>query len=538
MVMNRSCAAAAEMSPDQILRRDEPLQILIVDDEPSIRHMLATCLEDLDTCESHQATNAFEGLALLQKVGRIDGVLADINMPGMDGIEFVSRVKKYDRTIVAVMITGYPSMEIIIKAMRVGASDFLAKPFRLDQVRLAIQRLARERSILIENQLLTEEVKAKKALEAMNDRLEKKIREQAILFTISDSLSKIRSTRELYQKIVSLACSLTDAQQACFWVVNQERKRLVLMGATGPYDPSWEEIHMEMSSLPCVRVAREALPILVTASSQGIEVFSHADRAVPARNEQILVPFTIRKEVFGVLAVSSPREGRHLGEEALFLLHLLAERANLTVENLLLYESVALNLHSTLRALVQSLEAKDPYTKEHSQRVTCLAVEIAATMGCSPEEIDSLRFAGHLHDIGKIGIRDQILMKPGGLTHEEYDTIKTHPIIGAEIVSHLGLLPLEKAIIRHHHERWDGKGYPDGLAGTDIPLLSRILAVADSFDAITSVRPYRAPVSEEEAVKEIETQADTQFDPAVVRAFLEHMQKKEKSREYPRRDDQ
>ncbi len=494
---------------------DRPWNILIVDDEAGVRKSLSSYLELLEDFKVHEAENAYDAINMLHQMERVDGVLVDINMPGMDGIEFVSRVKERDRTIVAIIITGFPSIQIIVDAMRAGASDFLVKPFKLEQFKMAMERLAHERKILIENEFLTHEVKAKKALEKVNRQLEQKVREQAVLFTISNALSQVKSTRELYQRVVSLACTLTDAQRSHFWVVNQETGKLVLMGAQGPHNPEMEEVDLADDSFAAVKVVRESLPVLILGRRH---VSGHKSLA-GASGDEIFVPFNIRKEVFGVLSVDSPREGKEFGEESLFLLHLLAERASLTVENLLLYESVNLNLHATLKALVRSLEAKDPYTKEHSQRVTDLAVKTAEVLGCSSEELGSLRFAGPLHDIGKIGIRDQILMKPGRLTREEYEIIKAHPVIGEEIVGNLGLLPVEKWIVRHHHERWDGKGYPDGLAGTDIPWLSRILAVADTYDAITSRRPYRAPRNVNQALEEIRRCSGTQLDPAVAEAF-------------------
>lgn len=491
-----------------------PWKILIVDDDSGVRESLVSYLDHLDSFESYQAANAFDALNMLQQLDRVDGVLVDINMPGMDGIEFVGRVKEMDRTIVAVIITGYPSIDIIVQAMRAGASDFLIKPFKLEQFKMAMERLVHERRILVENQYLTNEVRAKKALEEVNAKLERKVREQAVLFTISNALSHVRSTQELYQSVVRLACTLTEAKRSCFWVVNQETRSLVLMGAQGPYDHSLDEVPLSDNEFPGVRVVKESLPLLITGNA-----CSPASRGLSSSGSQIFVPFNIRNEVFGVLFVDSLKEGHGVNEEALFLLHILAERASLTVENLLLYESVTLNLHATLKALVRSLEAKDPYTKEHSQRVTDLAVRIAEAMGCSSDELESLRFAGPLHDIGKIGIRDQILMKPGKLTREEYEIIKAHPVIGEEIVGHLGLLPVEKWIVRHHHERWDGKGYPDGLVGRETPRLSRILAVADTFDAITSRRPYRSPWGAGDAIEEIKRNSGSQLDPEVVDAF-------------------
>ncbi len=212
-----------------------PWKILVVDDERAVRETLAGYLNLLDGYEVYQAANAYEGLALFQELDGIDGILADVNMPGMDGIEFVHRIKDRDRTVVAVIITGYPSLDLIVEAMRAGASDFLIKPFRLEQFKVAMKRLVHERKILVENQYLTNEVKAKKALEEVNRQLERKVREQAILFTISNALSRVRSTQELYQRVVHLSCTLTEAKGAYFWLVNHEKQKLILIAAVGAY---------------------------------------------------------------------------------------------------------------------------------------------------------------------------------------------------------------------------------------------------------------------------------------------------------------
>jgi len=170
---------------------------------------------------------------------------------------------------------------------------------------------------------------------------------------------------------------------------------------------------------------------------------------------------------------------------------------------------------------VNALEAKDPYTRHHSERVTTYAIAIAERLNCSAEQVESLRTVGYLHDIGKIGIADRILNKPASLTPEEYELIKRHPIIGESIVSELGLNAEQRAIIRHHHERWDGKGYPDGLAGEEVPLLARIVAVADAFDSMTSLRAYRAGMRDADAIEELRSNLGRQFDPRVVAAFLQ-----------------
>lgn len=198
-----------------------------------------------------------------------------------------------------------------------------------------------------------------------------------------------------------------------------------------------------------------------------------------------------------------------------------------------LYESIYRNLVDTLKAMVNTLEAKDYYTRQHSQRVTLWTVEIAQKMGRTSQEIEILRFAGFLHDIGKIGVQDSILNKLGALSPEEFSAIRAHPLIGERIVEPLVVLPLEREIIRHHHERWDGQGYPDGLLRENIPLLARILAVANSFDAMTSDRPYRRAKSYEESLQELERFSGSQFDKDVVCAFKEVLRVKYLVRPFP-----
>ncbi len=171
-----------------------------------------------------------------------------------------------------------------------------------------------------------------------------------------------------------------------------------------------------------------------------------------------------------------------------------------------------------LHRLADALESKDPYTHGHSRRVERHVFRTALRLGLSPEEIDELRTAAFLHDIGKVNVPDAILRKKGSLTPEEYDTVKTHSAIGALLIDGVANPRVVEAV-RHHHERWDGRGYPDGLSGTAIPLYARIIAVADTFDAVTSKRPYRPGCDRKKALKIVIDEAGRQFDPSVVKAF-------------------
>jgi HD-GYP domain-containing protein (c-di-GMP phosphodiesterase class II) len=198
----------------------------------------------------------------------------------------------------------------------------------------------------------------------------------------------------------------------------------------------------------------------------------------------------------------------------------MAMRAAFVIENVALYDNIYENLFATLYAFVEAIEARDPYTKQHSSRVAEFALQIGKEIGCSHAELDLLNFSGHLHDIGKIGIRDSILLKPGPLTEEEYEVIKKHPVIGSNIIGHLGLMSEEQKIIHHHHERWDGSGYPDGLKAEEIPFLSRILALADVYDAMASDRAYRKRIPDKIIIETIAENVGTQFDEKVVHSFI------------------
>lgn len=175
---------------------------------------------------------------------------------------------------------------------------------------------------------------------------------------------------------------------------------------------------------------------------------------------------------------------------------------------------------NTILSLIELIELKNPYTREHSKQVAKYAVLIAKEMEFPEKEIEIIKQAALIHDIGKVGISDMILDKPGKLTEEEYKAVKEHPALGVKALKHLRLLQIEVAMIRHHHERWDGKGYPAGLKGEEIPIVARILAVADTYDAMRSNRAYRQARSLDYAISELKDGAGTQFDPKVVEAFL------------------
>jgi HD-GYP domain-containing protein (c-di-GMP phosphodiesterase class II) len=174
---------------------------------------------------------------------------------------------------------------------------------------------------------------------------------------------------------------------------------------------------------------------------------------------------------------------------------------------------------ATVRALSNAVEARDAYTGKHAERVTAYGIALAQATGLDTDQLPDLEFGFLLHDVGKVGVPDAILFKPGALDEAEFALIAQHPVIGSEILRDVEFLGEGKLVVRHHHERWDGDGYPDRLAGETIPLAARVFAVADAFDALTSDRPYRRGTRFSRARDEIRSHSGSQFDPQVVAAL-------------------
>ncbi len=203
--------------------------------------------------------------------------------------------------------------------------------------------------------------------------------------------------------------------------------------------------------------------------------------------------------------------------------NVLKERTRALADSYERLEQSALEAVETLNATV---EAKDPYTAGHSRRVQRIAVAVGEELGLRPKELEALRFGGMFHDIGKLAVPDSILTKPARLTPEEYERIKEHSAEGARIVAKLGRLREAVPVIRHHHERWDGLGYPDGLAGTEIPTAAAVVGLADAWDAMTTERPYHRALDLDEAFAEVRNGRGTQFAPEVVDAFFSVVRKR------------
>jgi len=484
---------------------NEDLKILVVDDEEIILDIFKEYLESTHNYKVLTATDGLEALEII-KSQKIDCCFTDLSMPNLDGLELVEKVRHHDNTIPVVVMTGYPSMDKAITTLKNGVVDFLTKPIKMDQLPPTIDKVMRERSQFIENVLLKEEAEKNQKLLKINKELQEKIEEVETMNLILQQLDQVASSRDLFATLVTLSRNITTCDESYFCIMSQDMTDPAIITSRAR-DPSTTTESAECLDKYVIKeVVDSGIPFLIKQND--------------AQDSIIAIPLKIRSNVFGVLA-SIIRDGkRQFTEKELYFLNFLAEKASFLIENLALYENIYENLFSTLYAFVETIEARDPYTKQHSTRVTSYAVLIAKALGCSQEEIDALQVSGNLHDIGKIGIPDNILLKPSSLTDGEYEIIKKHPSIGSSIIGHFNMWSNEKNIIKHHHERWDGKGYPDRLSGEEIPFLSRILSVADVFDALTSDRSYRKRLQDDIAVRMITENAGEQFEKKIVDAFF------------------
>ncbi len=234
----------------------------------------------------------------------------------------------------------------------------------------------------------------------------------------------------------------------------------------------------------------------------------------------ICAPVMSKDAVIGVLSVNRNAPSEAFTAENLHVVTSIAGQLGMAIENARLYGDLEQTFLGTISALAAAVDAKDPYTAGHSNEVTTLAVSLAEALGLDAAEVQTVRIAATLHDIGKIGIDGAILLKPGRLTDAEREHINRHPAIGADILAPLDFLRETVPLVLFHHERYSGGGYPSGISGEAIPFGARIIAVADAFNAMVSDRPYRDGLTLEAAVLELRTNSGTQFDPVVTKAFL------------------
>jgi putative nucleotidyltransferase with HDIG domain len=473
--------------------RTNEFRILVVDDQAPILRFITSALSG-HGCATSTASTAEEALVLVARY-QFDLVISDIKMPGLTGLDLLRAVKARQPDTPVVLITGSPTLDSAVFGLRHGAYDYLAKPFSAQEVRVLVQRVREQ----VSSQRRTTSRPA-----GLVDELARRQNGLEVFFRIGELALQGVAPDAFIDRVLSDTLTSLAGDAAVLLMLDGN-------GRVRTHQQGDAKLGLELLSR-----AQGSIAALESAAAGQTLTLSR-----PGETHQSLAAVTaLSADSKAVLCLGrSASNGAFLPDERELLLG-FAKNTALALERMRLGHDAERNLVNTITAFVNAIESKDRYLKGHSARVSLYAGEIASEMGLSAEESLIVCRGAILHDLGKLAIIDTILSKPGLLTSDEYGIMKDHVIVGEKILKPLCFLDREAQAVRHHHERYDGTGYPDGLAGEAIPLIARIVTTADAFDAMTSDRPYRKALSFDVALTEIERGAGTQFDPVTAEAFL------------------
>lgn len=346
--------------------------------------------------------------------------------------------------------------------------------------------------------------------------------------TIGSQLRKDTEIKELINNIIVSAQNMLEAEACSLYLVDDNKEELYFEVALGEKGHLLKKIKVKIGEGVSGTVAQtgEILNIPDISKDERFNKNRKVADSIGFKEKAMLtVPIKLHDEVLGVIQFINKKGGgvfTKRDEETVLLLIQIQIVNNL--EKTILYDKLRKTFVDSIETLVSTIEARDENTKGHSKRVSELASVLGMYLQIGIKEVEKLRYAGILHDVGKIGIRDAVLNKQGPLSDEEYKIMKTHPQLGDAILQNISSLePCIREAAKHHHERFDGRGYPDQLKGEEIPLFARILAVVDTYDAMTCDRVYRKGLPKEVALEEIEKGRGTQFDPYIAGEFIEMM---------------
>ena len=366
-----------------------------------------------------------------------------------------------------------------------------------------------------------------RALQAERDRADRLRLMLEISTTVSSSL-------KIDQVLQLLAARMVEAVDATFcnvFLLEGEGDYLRIVAAHPSRDLKMEPsvgMTVPLSQLPDFKKAIETKSAVIAGGRrlESIDTKSASHFQFMRDVKSLMVyPLVVGEKVVGAVAIGEHRDWERspMTTEKTALCQTIVNQGAVAVGHALNHQALEKAFIGTIRSLAEAIDAKDPSTRGHSDWVSKYALMIGRQMGLTNGALDELKYAGYLHDVGKIGIPDEILGKSSQLSADEWKLMKKHPIVSARILEPVPISGTIKAAIRHHHERFDGKGYPYGLAGESIPLAARILSVADSYEAMTSNRPYRQALTDEQAISELVRCCGTQFDPVVVDSFLKSL---------------
>ncbi len=355
----------------------------------------------------------------------------------------------------------------------------------------------------------------------------KRLEQLNTLMELSALINSTLDTGEIKKRAIEAVVRLLDAETGSLILVDQETGELFFEVALGEKGEKLKEIRLEKGEGIAGWIAEKGEATIVHDVQSDHRFFKIADiKSQFTTRNMVCTPVKSKDKIIGVLEAINKRSGI-FDEDDKETLVSLANQVAIAIENANLYQELKEAFYGTAEALAEIIEKRDPYTGGHTKRVMNYSYAIGKAINLSKKELEDLKLAAILHDVGKIIVRDKILLKENRLDPEEIGKMSMHTKYGSEILSHIKQLKDIIPGVRWHHERLDGLGYPDNLKGEDIPIIAKIIAVADAFDAMTTERPYRKEMSLEEAFEELRKNSGTQFDKDIVVTFIKEYKKEE-----------
>ncbi len=354
--------------------------------------------------------------------------------------------------------------------------------------------------------------------------MEQKIAQLSVLSDITQAVVSTLDINEVLKLIVEATAKTMHTRMCSLKLLDKQKRKLILSASIGLSNSYLKKGEIKVNESIENDVIKNKKPISVSKMKVDVRI-KNSEYALKEKIAAFLsAPLIAKEKVLGVITIYSQKP-YHYTEEEKELLVTLASQSAIAIENASLFQTVKEGILNATKSLSEAIDAKDAYTRGHCERVAQFAVETAREMGVPESRMENIYISSLLHDVGKIGVSESILHKPGGLTKEEFESIKTHPLLSVKILSPISFPWDILSAVRQHHERIDGAGYPDGLVGDEISLEARIIEVTDAYEAMISDRPYRKALSEEEAITELKRCTGRQFDPKIVNVFLKILAK-------------
>jgi len=491
--------------------------ILVLEDQPAVRDVMVEIIGEADLKANVECASSIGQARTLFKDRQWHGMVSDLALADGQSLDLIAELREQGVDIPVILVSGFLSSAKVRRAKELGVDEVLHKPFHPNALLESLNRVFGDVSGDMQ-----------KKCKQMSDDMHSKIlpelfrmdRNIGIFFRMLNELPAHRDVASLCCIALSLAMDMVHAAYGFVALFERARDSLVMVA-----HQEAGEVNPEHVAIPDCRFGDTPFGPFLDGNEafiQGLPGDKHGPACwpgAPAR-DYVAVPIRLQGAFMGVLCLMDCQSKNALSDQLKSMLGLLVTQLDTLLDNCAVHASLEQSMKETLIALVRALEARDKYTQNHTARVAKMAVRFADMLGLDEETITLVRTGALMHDIGKAGIPDGSLLKAGRLSDVEFATIKRHPEIGDSILKHMDTLARERQIVRYHHERIDGHGYPDQLKGDEIPFVARIVCVADCIDAMTTHRVYQQARPLSFVIEQLRKNSGTQFDTQVAEVAI------------------